>query len=268
MPVATTDLRIWEVPGERPAGPAIDSTGIVVRIGFSPNGRDVVAVNLDGQARVWRVADGEPRTPVFSHPLTVLSHLPVLSPDGQVVVCCPTPEAFQAFDTKTWTPLTNVRAGKGCAFSPDGERMSYSFSNRQGRVEFHLLSTATWEPVGEAWVSGSDQHYGFSHDGRRTAAPSAHRGWGSIVVEAGSGARIAEIKHDSAARVGVLSPDGRRLFTGHDDNTGRIWDVSAGRQAAPTIHLNGRIGACRIQPRRTARRDGGGKGGRHRARRA
>jgi WD40 repeat protein/tRNA A-37 threonylcarbamoyl transferase component Bud32/tetratricopeptide (TPR) repeat protein len=235
-------IRIWEVPAAQPGGAEIASAGLVVRIGFSPNGQEIIAVDSEGKARVWRVADGEPRTPVFEHSLNALSHLPALSPDGRVVVCFPTQNSFEVIDATTWMPLLQTRPGSACTFSPDGQRMSFCAPNRHARAEFHLLSTDDWQPVGEPWVSGSDQHFGFSDDGRRTAAPSAYRGMGSIVVDTDTGERIAEIRHDSPARVGALSPDGKRLFTGHDDNTGQIWDVESGRHAAPTIHLHGRIG--------------------------
>jgi len=235
------DIRIWDLPAARPAGPGIASAGLVVRIAFSPNGEDVIAVDGDGKARVWRAADGKPRTPVFEHSLNALAYLPVLSSDGRVVVSFPAANTFQVFDATSWTPLIGTRPGSACTFSPDGRRMSYSAPNRHARIEFHLLATENWQPIGEPWVSGSDQHYGFSDDGRRTAAPIAQRGWGSIVVDAATGERIAEFRHDSAARVGVLSPDGARLFTGHDDNTGQLWDVVTGRHGAPAIHLHGRI---------------------------
>ncbi len=41
-------IHTWEVPAAQPSGPAITAAGLVVRIGFNPNGRDVIAVDGEG----------------------------------------------------------------------------------------------------------------------------------------------------------------------------------------------------------------------------
>jgi WD40 repeat protein len=81
---------------------------------------------------------------------------------------------------------------------------------------------------------------GFSPDGRRIATAYEHDGAVQI-WDALSGTRVSAMEgHDSNASVLSvnISPDGRRIVSGSSNKSIRVWDITTGAAALPTIRAH------------------------------
>ena len=57
-----------------------------------------------------------------------------------------------------------------------------------------------------------------------------------VMWDAATGKRIAEAGHESEVRSVAFSPDGKRIITGSNDRTSKVWDAETGKD---TLTLKG-----------------------------
>ena len=55
------------------------------------------------------------------------------------------------------------------------------------------------------------------------------------INEAATGKQLATLRHEGAVWSVAFSPDGRRVVTGSDDQTARVWEASAGKLDARAV---------------------------------
>jgi WD40 repeat protein len=197
----------------------------VLSASFSPDGRCVVTVSVDGTARMWDASTGSPLGPPLRHEKSVSSAS--FSPDGRRVVTVSVDGTVRMWDVSTGSPLgpplRHEHALRSASFSSDGRRMvTVSWD---GTVRMWDVSTGS--PLGpplrhakvwSAWFSpNGSQILTVSYDG--TA-----RLW-----DASTGSGLGPpFGHKEDIIVASFNPDGSRVVTASSDSTARLWDTSTG----------------------------------------
>jgi WD40 repeat protein len=223
-------------------------TGVVRKVFFTPDARQIVTVSLDKTVRVWDAQTGEPlrtlRLPVGPGSEGALAAA-ALSPDGKRLAVGGTPfgggrlgflvHVLALDDGRVEAVLKGHRSIiTGLAFSPDGLLLaSGSFDNTA-----RIYDARTWEPRAELkGHKGAIDGLAFSKTGRLATGSRDHtvRLWDLKAPDAPQ----VLTGHTADVACVTWSPDGLTLATGSVDGTVRLWD-GAGRPVSSHPHKKGK----------------------------
>jgi WD40 repeat protein len=201
-------------------------SGVLV-VAFSPDGKHLATGDVDGNVRLWQVADGKQLLTLKGHQGWVWGVS--FSPDGQTLASCSDDQTVRLWDVREGQCLKafhgHANGVWAVAFSPDGQ----------------TLASSGLDPTVRLWDVGKGQcikalegqtsriwSVAWSRDGQTLASSGldpAIRIW-----DVGKGQCIKAFHgHTDEVRAVVWSPDGRTIASGSDDKTVRLWDVGNGR---------------------------------------
>ncbi len=223
----------------------------IIAATWDPTGRFIAAACLDRQARVY-VYDANSLQPLFA-PLVhsaVLGRL-AFSPDGQRLLTITHTNSPSSSVARIWNlgtgaaltePIPHPDWLDWCEFSPDGARCLTACADGVVR----MFDGRSGQPVGEPLRCGGyvwEAH--FSPDGRSIAAANADYTYdarSAYLFDVISGRRLAEFAghRDGVSQI-VFSPDGRRVATGSEDASARVWDVRTGNSVTPPLWHAGKL---------------------------
>jgi|GEM_PF-5939591 len=213
-------------------------SGLIWRVSFSPDSKQLASSSQDKTVKVWDVAQGKVLTTLTGQDRAFLSV--AFSPDGKWLAGSTSfGESYvMLWDTNSWKESQRLSPINGqvwsIAFSPDSQRLVTA--NDSGRA-------AIWDvQSGDELLSLHDrkgqqgrdhmQNYlakqmrsvAFNHDGSRivTAADS-----GVIKIwDATTGQKLHELSgHAKDARGATFSPDGKWVATGGGDHLVKGWTL-------------------------------------------
>src|SRR6185312_4163284 len=127
----------WDLSGSRSQALAPAHGAAVHAVGFSPDGKTVVSASRDWRARVWALADREPR---FREALPHLGPVSAaaFSPDGRTLLTGSRDGRARLWDADTLrllrTPLAHQAEVHALAISPDGRRVAVAGNDRVARL--------------------------------------------------------------------------------------------------------------------------------------
>ncbi|NJP88856.1 hypothetical protein HCN51_05190 [Nonomuraea sp. FMUSA5-5] len=227
-------------------------TDAVYAAEFSPDGRRLASVSLDGTLRTWDVADRlRPKAlaAVTGDPAGVAAA--AFSPDGRTLVTGGNDNTARLWDVTApggpapLATLTGHTLGIiGVAFAPGGRTVATVSYDRTAR----LWDVA--DPRRPALLAALDagpaplSAVAFAPDGRTlvvTASTTKVSVWD--VADPRHPARLPDLTgHTGAVLAAAISRDGRLLATGAFDNTVRLWDFSDPRHVRHLATLAGHGG--------------------------
>jgi hypothetical protein len=219
--------RIWDLTTGKPSRVLKGHDKEVWDVAYHPNGRELFTASWDGTVKRWDAGTGmEIRK--YVHPLDVNSV--VISRDGRWMLTGCDDKNMRLWDLTTHQEVRSYRGGEkfiyGVAFSPDGRYLASGSEDRTVRV----YEKQTAKKVREINAQTAEVYYvAFSQDSRFvfSCGDEAAHLW---EIANGKEARKYMAGGNNNARAMALSPDGRRLLTGHDDRTVRLWDVASGKE--------------------------------------
>jgi WD40 repeat protein len=180
----------------------------VMDCSFSPDGKQIVSVSVDGTLKIWDAESWEVISTLEGHQASI----------------------------------------KGCAFNPDGSLIVFASSDGtskfpKGVVKVWKIQTGEMLDLLEdnlGPVNGCD----FSPEGSRILSASDD---GTLRIwDAESGQMLHEFKgHSKAVRGCRFSPNGELLVSASEDCTLKIWNV-ASRRCLTTFYADGPMYSCAI----------------------
>ncbi|KZO90470.1 hypothetical protein CALVIDRAFT_602933 [Calocera viscosa TUFC12733] len=232
-------IRIWNVEtGEAAVNPLSGHSDIVESVAFSPDNRRIASGSKDNTVRIWDAEGGQAvGHPLMAHNDAVTSV--AFSSDNQRIVSGSLDDTIRIWDAETGKTFGGVFVGQSphCfrVMGPDGPDMG---------VE-------TGEAIGNPRTDHSDwvTSVAFSLDNRRIVSGSFDntvRIWDAETGEAvgdpltGQSDAVTSVAFSSSDVASrwvtsvAFSPDNRRIVSGFDDNTIRIWYVDTAE--APRRH--------------------------------
>ncbi len=211
----------------------ITLNGWLVRLAFSPDGKQIVTTERDNAVRLY---DVETARPLWSHTVTLTNpnenytSAVAFSPDGQFVAACATDKKIHLIDARDGKELAALEGHTwypwALAFSADGKTLYSSGWDRAVR-RWDVAARKQLElPVG-TWGSSV---VAASPDGRTLACQD---GWGTIhLVDARDGSELRTLGL-AGTRFEQLkfSPDAQQLAAGGgagDNVLVVVWDLAGG----------------------------------------
>jgi WD40 repeat protein len=196
----------------------------VLAVAFGPDGKLLATADANGSVRLWDVQSGECKTTIAAHlgAATCLS----FTPDGKRLAT-----GGEDRLVRLWDALTGLeervlsgpaKAVRTLTFRADGQRLAAAGDD---------LTIIQWDlPKGRlmAFPSGHSapiHRVAYRGDGKQLATASID---GSLKLwdpDRPTGDDAATFCQDEAVLALAVSPDGRRLVTGGQDNAARVYDA-------------------------------------------
>ena len=200
--------------------------GGVFSVTFSPDGKFLVAGDVNGEIRLWRVADITLVLTLQGHSNYVWSV--AFSPDGNTLASGSADQTIKLWDVNTGKCLYKLQGHsnrlRSVIFSPDGNTLASGSDDKTIKL---------WDVNNGKCLHTFQGHNNwvrsvvFSPDGNTLASGSEDKTIKLWDVNNGKCLHTFQ-GHNNWVRSVVFSPDGNTLASGSDDKTIKLWDVNNG----------------------------------------
>jgi WD40 repeat protein/anti-sigma factor RsiW len=199
-----TTVRLWQMAPGLQLGQSLPAGADIFTAAYSPDGKTLVAADLDGEVHFWDAATGQARPPLRRRQSVFVL---AFSPDGRRLLVADHADGV----VRQWDPATGQEAGPALACGP--------------------VKSLAWSADGKTILTGSSTFYKL-RPGVRTAA----RQW-----DADTGKAIEPpLPHGGDVWAASYSPDGKVILVSGLDPAVRLWDAATGQPAGePLVHRRG-----------------------------
>ncbi len=209
--------RVWVWELQDPENIKAEFQGSVSSLGYSPDGKSIIAGSWDKTARILDAKSGNQESQVTDDGKVVTA---IFSPDGRYAAAGSLAGTVQVWEASTGREVLRIDLGSyvsSVAFSPDSHRIAVA----QG---------------------------GFPRDGW-IIFPNGVNDQPTVVTvwDIATRQKIIELKHDGLVNSIAFSPDGKWLLSASDDQTARVWDVATGKEISRVSHKY-RVNLVSISP--------------------
>jgi WD40 repeat protein len=246
-----------------------ETFAIPVTVKFSPDGQFLATGDMDGEVRLWRVADGKNLLRCKEHTSWVWSI--AFSPDGQTLASGSDDKTVKLWDVSTGqcylTLQGHTKPVWSVAFSPDGHIIASASEDQTVKLwdiktgecvqtlegHTHWVRSVAFSPDGTILASGSDDHTVKLWDlksGKSCQTLQGHTAqvWSvacspdAQMLASSSSDRTVKLwniqtgecietlqGHTNWVRAVAFSPNCHILASGSEDHTVKLWDVRTGQ---------------------------------------
>jgi len=225
--------RVWDAVTGKDLTVLRGHRGWVTAVSFSPDGSRVVTAGSDGTVRIWDAATGYETRPPAMTGKTIQSA--ALSPDGVLAATTDYDGRTAIWETANgrlrFTLSEKTSGIGGTSFGTDG-RTFISLHGDKVRLWNSTdgsLRTSLTAPASMGWQRAS-----MSLDGRLLALVSGDERTASgeedpLVFDIETGTKRVLQGGSGPVYCVTFSPDSRRVITGGEDATLRLWDLGTGK---------------------------------------
>jgi WD40 repeat protein/serine/threonine protein kinase len=261
---------VTDVATGEPAGPALETEGILANAAFSPDGRQVALLespartraerynqegNSPGWVKLWEWRSGKligPPLPMPSEPRGL-----AYSPDGQrLAVLCAAGQLL----------LLHPQDGRILAqWQTHDKPMKWGFYVTPGQVQFSpdgqsLVTHGSVDARLRVWdgATGKERYPALEHQGTCKSAEFSPDGRLLVTTSYDNLARIWDfatgrpvaqpLPHPDVVSVAVFSRDGTQVLTGCRDKLARLWDWRTGQLVCPPFAHDHEVHAVAFHP--------------------
>jgi len=240
-------LKLWDATTGDPLIPSFERCPPVRAVALHHDSRRLATAHLDqitgaGTVRVWDLDTGQPVWEQKGQAAWVTDV--AYSPDGRWLASAGEDERELGGEVTLWDAETGRKIrnfGKhtagvhGVAVSPDSRWLASGWGD--GIVRIWDAKDPDREARELPRHDGQVERVVFLPDGRlasaggRSAAGSGTSGFGEVKIWDLTTRRVVNLRGHTAIVEGLAcSPDGRRLATGSDDRTIKLWDTTTGEE--------------------------------------
>jgi WD40 repeat protein len=217
---------VWQAANGHELFPLDGHTVSIRSVAFSPDSQRIVTGSLDQTAKVWDAASGKELLTFKQHHVGIVSV--AFSPDSQRIATGSTDGTFKVWEAANGRELFTLKGNEmwvnSVAFSPDGQRI-VTGSGRQVKV-WEAGSGKELLTLDSEWVAS----VAFSPDNQRIIAGGMND---ATLLEAANGKQLLTLKPQSGLIMSVaFSRDGRRVGTGNEDGTAKVWEAATPQQVS------------------------------------
>ncbi len=229
---------------------AVEGTGILSKIAFSPDSSQIVTGDWDGLTKLWDIDSGA-ELATFAHKDYVISI--AFSNDGKYLATGSRDRSATLWDVATEEALFTINhedSVTNVLFSSDGRQVAtgswdgtatlwdiatgkhletFSHPSQEESVTFSSGNVANFN-------DGGIQYIAFSPDGLHFATSGRLMDKSTRLWEVGTGKQLWTITHEASVETLVFSPTGEYIATGARDGQVHLWEIATGKPGLTVTH--------------------------------
>ena len=231
---------------------AVEGTGLLSKVVFSPDGTRIAAGDWDGKTTLWDI-NTETALATYTHKDYITSIK--FSPDGKFIVTGSRDATATLWDVETGTAcftITHQGAVTSTTFSPDGTLLATSSSDATATLwdidteEIRWTFTHERQEKSVTFDSGHVQTFStggigdivFSPDGRYLVTTGQRMDCSTILWDVETGEQLWCVTHEKPIDAVAFSPDSTFMAIYYQDGTVGVLRVADGIPGPETIHKN------------------------------
>ena len=228
---------------------AVEGTGLLSKVVFSPDGTRIVTGDWDGKAILWDI-NTETALTTYIHKDYINSI--TFSPNGKFIATSSRDATATLWDVEIGTTIfsiTHQGSVTSTVFSPDGTLLATSSSDATATLwdinteEIRWTFTHEKQEKSVTFDSGHVETFNrggigdiaFSSDGKYFATAGQYMDYSAALWDVETGEQLWRVTHEKRIDAVAFSPDGTSMATYHEDDPVNVLSVADGILIPPAI---------------------------------